>query len=101
MQRYALVEYVDADAKVRSIYDDFLRSTASTDVPIWVKSMGANVDLLHAYWERTKGSLIKGSLPLVFKEMLIFVLSVGNGYTSAMRLPLDPQYRPILDAVPL
>lgn len=96
MDRYSLVEYSAAPANVRAIYDDYLRSTASTAVPIWVKSLGADVHLLHAYWERAKGSLLQGSLPLVLKEMVIFVVSVENGsrYCSAAHahavLSLDP-----------
>lgn len=96
MQRYALVEYEVASAEVRAVYDDFMRSTNSTNVPIWVKSLGCNLDLLHAYWERAKGSLVRGEIPLILKEMVIFVVSVENGsrYCSACHahavLSLDP-----------
>lgn len=85
MARYELVPYDEANAEVRVVYDDFLRRTGSVDVPIWVQSLGSNVDLLRAYWERTKGSLLHGSLPMILKEMVIFVVSVENGarYCSA------------------
>ena len=85
MKRYTLVEYDQASPQVREIYDDFLRTTQSTNIPIWVKSLGGNKDLLFAYWERTKGSLATGSLPNLLKEMVIFVVSIENGsrYCSA------------------
>lgn len=85
MKRYHLVHYDDAGSTVKSLYDDFLRSTGSLNVPIWVQSLGASPDLLEAYWQRTKGSLLRGSLPMLLKESIIFVVSVENGarYCSA------------------
>lgn len=85
MNRYTLIDYDTAPVDVRELYDDYLRSTGSTSVPIWVRSLGASPDLLRAYWERTKGSLLRGNLPLLLKEMIIFVVSVENGsrYCSA------------------
>ncbi|MBU6257580.1 MAG: carboxymuconolactone decarboxylase family protein [Burkholderiales bacterium] len=96
MPRYTLVDYESASPEVRAIYDDFLRQTGSTTVPYWVQSLGCNVSLLHAYWERTKGSLVRGVMPAILKEMVIFVVSVENGsrYCSACHahavLGLDP-----------
>lgn len=83
--RYSLVPYESAPPQVRAIYDDYLSSTGSTAVPIWVQSLGSNPPLLHAYWERTRGSLLVGDLPLLLKEMVVFVVSVENGsrYCSA------------------
>jgi AhpD family alkylhydroperoxidase len=85
MQRYALMDYASAPPEVRAIYDDYLQSTGSTSVPLWVQSLGHNPHLLRGYWERTKGSLVHGTLPGVLKEMVIFVVSVVNGsrYCSA------------------
>ena len=79
MQRYALVEYEAASAQVRALYDDYLQSTGAPRLPVWVKSLGHSADLLRAYWSRTKGSLVLGTLPLVLKELVIFVVSVENG----------------------
>ena len=99
MNRYNLVDYDNAGAQVKAIYDDFLRSTGSTRVPLWVQSLGANVTLLKAYWERTKGSLVYGLMPSILKEMVVFVVSVENGsrYCSACHahavLRLDPTLR--------
>jgi alkylhydroperoxidase family enzyme len=85
MQRYSLIAYTEAPTDVRAIYDDFLRGTGSSSVPIWVQSLGATPHLLHAYWQRTKGSLLLGSIPGILKEMVIFVVSVVNNsrYCSA------------------
>lgn len=85
MKRYELVPYERASDAVRALYDDYLRTTGEATVPLWVQSLGTNPDLLRAYWERAKGSLARGSLPALLKEMVIFVVSVENGsrYCSA------------------
>jgi alkylhydroperoxidase family enzyme len=85
MQRYTLTSYNEACPTVREMYNEFLQCNRLTDVPIWVQSLGHSPTLLKAYWERAKGSLACGALPLMLKEMVIFVVSVENGsrYCSA------------------
>lgn len=85
MQRYILTEYEDACPETREVYDDFMRMTAETSVPVWVKSLGHNPALVRSYWERAKGTLFSGSLPLPLKEMIVFTVSAKHGarYCSA------------------
>jgi uncharacterized peroxidase-related enzyme len=85
MQRYTLTEYKDASPETRVVYDDFMRTTGATSVPVWVKSLGHSAALIRAYWERAKGTLFGGNLPLPLKEMIVFVVSAKNGarYCSA------------------
>jgi uncharacterized peroxidase-related enzyme len=85
MQRYTLTEYADASSETRAVFDDFMRTTGATAVPIWLKSLGHSAPLARAYWERAKGTLFAGNLPLPLKEMIVFVVSARNGarYCSA------------------
>lgn len=85
MQRYRLTEYQDAGAATRAVYDDLMRTTGATSPPVWIRSLGHNPALARAYWERAKGTLFGGSLPLPLKEMVVFVVSARNGakYCSA------------------
>jgi len=85
MQRYTLTEYADASPKTQAVYDDYMCTTGATAVPVWLKSMGHSPDLVKAYWERAKGTLFGGNLPLPLKEMIVFVVSAKNGarYCSA------------------
>jgi len=85
MQRYTLTEYDNCSPETRAVYDDFMRTTGATSVPIWIKSLGHSGALARAYWERAKGTLFSGSLPLPLKEMIVFVVSAKNGanYCSA------------------
>jgi uncharacterized peroxidase-related enzyme len=85
MQRYILTEYENANPATREVYDDFMRTTGDTSVPLWIRSLGHNPALTRAYWERAKGTLFSGSLPLPLKEMIVFVVSAQHGarYCSA------------------
>ena len=85
MQRYTLTEYADASSETRAVFDDFMRTTGATAVPVWLKSLGHSAPLTRAYWERAKGTLFAGNLPLPLKEMIVFVVSARNGarYCSA------------------
>ena len=47
--------------------------------PNWVKSTGHSERFAKAYWEKTRGCLVLGEMPLIFKELIIFVVSVENG----------------------
>ena len=85
MQRYTLTDYDAASAATRDVYDDFMRTTGATEVPVWIKSLGHSAALARAYWERAKGTLFAGNLPLPLKEMIVFVVSAKHGarYCSA------------------
>lgn len=85
MQRYTLTEYEDAATETQAVFDDYMRTTGSDTVPIWLKSLGHSASLTKAYWERAKGTLFGGSLPLPLKEMIVFIVSAKNGarYCSA------------------
>lgn len=85
MRRYLITEYAEASSATQEVYDDYLRTTGATSVPIWLKSLGHSAALTHAYWERAKGTLFSGSLTLPLKEMIVFLVSAKHGarYCSA------------------
>jgi len=96
MQRYVLTSYDQATAATREVYDEFLRLSGAAEPPVWMTSLGHNPTLIKAYWEKTRGCLLEGELPVVLKEMAVFVVSRVNGaeYCSACHahsaLQLDP-----------
>lgn len=79
IQRYLLTEYEDASPATREVYDDYMRSTGDSSVPVWLKSLGHSAALARAYWERSKGTLFSGNLPLALKEMIVFIVSARHG----------------------
>jgi len=85
MQRYVLTDYDQATPETRAVYDDYMRTTGATSVPIWLRSLGHSPALAKAYWERGKGTLFGGNLSLALKEMIVFVVSARHGakYCSA------------------
>jgi alkylhydroperoxidase family enzyme len=85
MQRYILTDYNDASLETQEVYDDFMRTTGESSIPVWMQSLGHSPPLTRAYWERAKGTLFSGSLPLPLKEMIVFVVSARHGarYCSA------------------
>lgn len=99
MQRYIITEYAEASQETQATYDDYMRTTGATSVPLWLKSLGHSSALTRAYWERAKGTLFSGSLPLPLKEMIVFLVSAKHGarYCSACHaqnvLSLDKSLR--------
>ncbi|MBN2041360.1 MAG: carboxymuconolactone decarboxylase family protein [Spirochaetes bacterium] len=79
MQRYILTDYDNASQETKAVYDDFMRATGDTSVPVWLKSLGHSPSLVRSYWERAKGTLFGGKLPLPLKEMIVFVVSGQHG----------------------
>lgn len=63
MQRYTLTEYADASRETRAVYDDFMRTTGATEVPIWLKSLGHSAPLARAYWERARAPCSRATCP--------------------------------------
>ena len=96
MQRFTITSYEQASAGTRAVYDEFLRLSGADEPPIWMRSLGHNPTLVKAYWEKTRGCLLEGELPVAFKEIVVFVVSRINGaeYCSAClahaALQLDP-----------
>ena len=96
MNRYQIVEYEAASPEVRAIYDDVKATLQTTKLPIWIKALGASPTLLRGNWEKTKAVLVKGSVPHLLKELIIFYISTkrGSEYCSACHahaaLQLDP-----------
>lgn len=79
MKRYILTEYDNASSLTKEVYDDYMRTTGDSKVPVWLKSLGHNAHLVKSYWERAKGTLFYGTLPLPLKEVIVFVVSAING----------------------
>ena len=97
MKRHTLVEYADASPPVRAIYDDVLATIGApvSGLPNWIKAIGNNANVLKAAWEKYKNVVFAGDVPLLLKQLILFVISMkaGNRYCSAshghMALSLD------------
>ena len=96
MKRTALVEYDDAPAEVRAIYDEIMDTMGSPDVLNFLKALGHNHHVLRAVWSMLKGTVIEGEIPALLKQLILFRVSIvaGNEYCTALHghaaLNLDP-----------
>ncbi len=78
MATLGLIEYADASAEVRAVYDDIM-STRQTD---WVnnfwKAMAHDPATLRRTWESVKQVMAPGALEAVAKEMIYLAVSASN-----------------------
>src|SRR5579871_5126545 len=73
-----LIEYEDAPAEVRAVYDD-IRATRKTD---WInnfwKALANDPSTLKRTWESIKQIMAPGALDPLTKEMIYVAVSVTN-----------------------
>jgi len=75
------VSYKDASGELRILYDDIIRELNIKELPNWVSYLGGNVAILKGIWQLFSCTVIKGTLPTLLQELIIF--SVSRGYGSA------------------
>jgi len=85
MKRRVLIEYADASAGVRAIYDEAMAVLGLAAPPNWMKAMGTNEHVLRATWEKFRHVVLTGSVPPLLKQLILFVISAreDNRYCTA------------------
>jgi AhpD family alkylhydroperoxidase len=74
-----LVQYEDASADVRAVYDDIKRTRGVLDVNNFWKGLATHPPTLKRTWESLKEVMAPGALDSVTKEMLYLAVSITNG----------------------
>lgn len=85
MATCGLIEYEDASAEVRAVYDD-IRTARQTDyINNFWKAIAHDPPLLKRTWESVKAVMGAGALDALTKEMLYVAISATNqcGYCIA------------------
>lgn len=78
MATVKLIEYADADAAVRTVYDD-IRATRQTEfINNFWKALANNPDQLKRTWESAKAVMAAGALDALTKELIYIAVSVAN-----------------------
>ncbi len=73
-----LVEYVDASAEVRAVYDD-IRATRKTDfINNFWKALANHPATLRRTWENLKQVMAPGALDPLTKELIYLAVSATN-----------------------
>ena len=73
------IEYRDASAEVRAVFDDIKRSRKIDDVNNFWKYLAHDTALLARTWASVKEVMAPGALDPLTKEMLYLAVSVTNG----------------------
>lgn len=74
-----LVEYTDANAEVRAVYEDIMATRGSDWVNNFWKVLAHDPALLKRTWESVKEVMAPGALDPLVKEMIYVAVSVTNG----------------------
>lgn len=75
----ALIQYADASAEVRAVYDEIKATRQVEDVnDVW-KALAAHPPTLRRTWESVKEVMAAGALDALTKELVYVAVSVTNG----------------------
>ena len=77
--RYPMVSYDEASEEVKAIYDDTKKTLQLPFVLNWFKCQGGNATLLEGNWNKLKNTLMKGDVPNVLKQLIIYNVSKSRG----------------------
>ena len=78
MSTFGLIEYKDASAEVKAVYDDILTTRKTDYINNFWKAIAHDPALLKSTWERLKAIMGPGALDPLTKELLYIAVSVTN-----------------------
>lgn len=85
MATLGLIEYADASAEVRAVYDDIMTTRKTDRVNNFWKAIAHDPATLRRTWESIKQIMAPGALDPLVKEMIYVAVSATNqcGYCIA------------------
>jgi AhpD family alkylhydroperoxidase len=85
MATLGLIEYADASAEVRAVYDDIMATRQTDYINNFWKAMAHDPATLRRTWESIKQIMAPGTLDPLTKEMIYLAVSTSNqcGYCIA------------------
>ncbi len=79
MPTVRMVEYDEANAPVKAVYDDIMRVKGIDFVPNFWKTLASHPPQLERVWSALKGVMAAGRLDPLTKEMIAIAVSATNG----------------------
>src|SRR2546425_7739864 len=79
MSLVTLIEYADASAEVKAVYDDIMRTRGVDWVNNFWKALANDPAQLRRIWENVKQVMAPGALDPLVKEMVYVAVSATNG----------------------
>ena len=74
-----LIEYAEASAEVRAVYDDIMATRKTDRVNNFWKALAGHPPTLRRTWESVKQVMVPGALDPLTKEMVYLAVSATNG----------------------
>lgn len=74
-----LIEYPDAPAEVRAVYDDIMKTRGTNWINNFWKALANDPRELRRVWENVKQVMAPGALDPLVKEMVYVAVSATNG----------------------
>ena len=105
-----LIQYADAGAEVRAVFDEIKAARGVDDVNNFWKALAADPTLLRQTWERLRVVMAPGALDPLTKELIYVAVSISNNcdycmasHTAAARAKgmTEAQYAELLAVVGL
>jgi len=85
MATVKLIEYADASAEVRAVYDDIMATRKVDAVNNFWKALANHPPTLERTWESIKQLMAPGALDALTKEMVYLAVSATNGCQYCIR----------------
>jgi len=79
MTMVPLIEYDEANAEVRAVYDDIMRTRRTDWINNFWKALANDPATLRRTWESIKGVMAPGALDPLTKELIYLAVSASNG----------------------
>jgi AhpD family alkylhydroperoxidase len=79
MATVKLIEYAQAGAEVRAVYDDIMATRKTDYVNNFWKALAGHPPTLRRTWETLKSVMAPGALDPLTKEMVYLAVSATNG----------------------
>ena len=79
MASVKLVDYDEASAEVRAVYDDIMATRKTDSVNNFWKALASHPPTLRRTWESVKQVMAPGALDVLTKEMVFLAISATNG----------------------
>jgi AhpD family alkylhydroperoxidase len=76
-----LIDYADASAEVRAVYDDIMATRKVDRVNNFWKALANHPPTLRRTWDSVKETMAPGALDHLTKELLYLAVSATNGCT--------------------
>jgi len=79
MATVKLIEYPEASAEVRTVYDDIMATRKTDRVNNFWKALASHPPTLRRTWDSVKSVMAPGALDPLTKEMVYLAVSATNG----------------------